>query len=327
MSVCEEKVESRNTYFDNAKLLLIFFVVLGHILECFAYEHIIYNSLYAIIYSFHMPLFIFISGYFSKNLKKSRDNAFSYLIPYIIFNTIWSGLQDRSIVVSIFHPIYLHWYLLSLCLWKFITKDFVKIRFYIIISILLGLYCGLFDDINRFLSVSRTIVFFPYFLLGYWCNSELIEKIKKIPKFISLFVLIVTSILVAYIFNNNIIPQSILWGADSYGSLGLSCSRGIIYRLIQYIVSIIMCITILNLIPQNSIKFSYYGYRTMTIYLGHGYIIFIISKIMPISKINPYIGTMLFIIITLMSIWVLGSNIVFDIYNKLVKNFKKIIIK
>lgn len=327
MSVYEKKIESRDAYFDNAKLILIFLVVLGHILEIFAYDHIIYNSLYAIIYSFHMPLFVFISGYFSKNLKKSRDNAFSFLIPYIIFNTIYSILNNKTFMVSIFHPIYIYWYLLSLCIWKFIAKDFIKIRFYIIISVLLGLYCGIFDDINRFLSVSRTIVFFPYFLLGYWCNSKLIENIKKIPKSISLFILIITSILITYIFNNNIIPQPILSGADSYTSLGLNISTGIIYRFIHYIISTIMCIIILSLIPKNNIRFNYYGYRTMTIYLGHGYIMFIISKITSISKINPYIGIILFIILTVMIIGVLGSNLVFNLYNKLIKKCSEIFIK
>lgn len=48
--------------FDNIKFILIFLVVLGHLLEIsspFAGK----DMLYKIIYSCHMPVFIFISGF------------------------------------------------------------------------------------------------------------------------------------------------------------------------------------------------------------------------------------------------------------------------
>ena len=52
---------------DNLKAVLIFLVVLGHLLISFT--HATCNSakyISSFIYSFHMPLFIIISGYFSK---------------------------------------------------------------------------------------------------------------------------------------------------------------------------------------------------------------------------------------------------------------------
>ena len=58
-----EKV--REYKFDNLKILLILLVVLGHIIEPF-YK---LNTLYLIIYAFHMPVFVYISGYFAKGNK------------------------------------------------------------------------------------------------------------------------------------------------------------------------------------------------------------------------------------------------------------------
>jgi len=64
-------METRNLYFDNMKFILIFLVVLGH----FANLHRllpIMGGLNNAIYSFHMPLFIYISGYFSRDVVQPR---------------------------------------------------------------------------------------------------------------------------------------------------------------------------------------------------------------------------------------------------------------
>lgn len=50
---------------DNLKCFLILCVVIGHMLE------LVYaGGGYRIIYSFHMPAFIFVSGYFARFRKK-----------------------------------------------------------------------------------------------------------------------------------------------------------------------------------------------------------------------------------------------------------------
>lgn len=50
--------------FDNIKIVLIILVLFGHALEEISLENG-YGIIRACIYSFHMPVFIFISGYFS----------------------------------------------------------------------------------------------------------------------------------------------------------------------------------------------------------------------------------------------------------------------
>ena len=63
-----EKV--RDPYFDNAKLLLIFLVIFGHLIQPFVEDYSQIEDLYYLIYTFHMPGFILISGYFSKNIRR-----------------------------------------------------------------------------------------------------------------------------------------------------------------------------------------------------------------------------------------------------------------
>lgn len=86
------KVKERSLLFDNIKTVLIILVVLGHALEEISLEHE-YGIIRACIYSFHMPAFIFISGYFSgggyakesKKLLLIVGYLISYLIPFMSY--------------------------------------------------------------------------------------------------------------------------------------------------------------------------------------------------------------------------------------------------
>ena len=85
------KGKTRDYYFDNLKFILIFLVVLGH--YCGSYlESWLMLGIYNFIYSFHMPLFIFISGYFSRNIAYQRiKDINNLLIPYFYIQLYLPG--------------------------------------------------------------------------------------------------------------------------------------------------------------------------------------------------------------------------------------------
>lgn len=62
----------RIPYFDNARALLIILVVLGHMSSEFIEHDELIADVYLFIYTFHMPAFILISGYFAKKFM-NRD--------------------------------------------------------------------------------------------------------------------------------------------------------------------------------------------------------------------------------------------------------------
>ena len=72
----------RKYNYDNLKGILIFLVVLGHLLYSNEYNNIVGNILLRLIYSFHMPVFMIISGHFSK--KTNKDNFYKYIFLFII---------------------------------------------------------------------------------------------------------------------------------------------------------------------------------------------------------------------------------------------------
>lgn len=84
----------RIEYLDNAKYIAIILMVIGH---CYWKESVPYMN--KVIYSFHMPLFFLISGYFIKplSIKEGLSKyAKSYLKPYLI-----TALASLAIIISI----------------------------------------------------------------------------------------------------------------------------------------------------------------------------------------------------------------------------------
>ena len=67
--------KSRNVYIDNVKALLIILVVVGHFTDLAVDESEMMKSLFVFIYSFHMPLFIFVNGLLCKHIVKDRHRV------------------------------------------------------------------------------------------------------------------------------------------------------------------------------------------------------------------------------------------------------------
>lgn len=99
-------VAGRDLSFDYIKGILIFLVVLGHVVTYIPFPHISDNYLFIFIYSFHMPLFIFISGYFFDHEKRIEMKL---LVPKKIRRLLLPHFSFSIVLVSIvilFYPIF-----------------------------------------------------------------------------------------------------------------------------------------------------------------------------------------------------------------------------
>src|SRR3954467_6618617 len=118
-------VKVRTAYYDNAKFLLVFLVVLGHFIQSYIHDNKIIFTLYTAIFLFHMPAFILISGYFAKGYKKKgyfKKSVKKILIPYFIFQIIYSIYyyligKEEKLAFDFVHPHWSLWFLLSLFFW------------------------------------------------------------------------------------------------------------------------------------------------------------------------------------------------------------------
>src|SRR5699024_6246685 len=121
--ICTEQ-KSRDYLFDNYKALLIFLVVLGHFAEAGKGNEIL-HCLKWLIFSFHMPAFIFISGYFSKKktsfIQLVRKLAVPYLVFEVLYYLLYIFILHKETRLYLLYPKFTLWYLMALFVWKLAT--------------------------------------------------------------------------------------------------------------------------------------------------------------------------------------------------------------
>jgi len=300
-TLCELKDETqmeRDAYFDNAKLVLIFLVVFGHMIQPFIDGSQSVNTFYKWVYTFHMPAFIFLAGFFAKgsgNLNYIARLAKKLLVPYFIFQLIYTGyyffIGKPDWQTNIFYPHWSLWFLFSLFSWHILLILFKKLPpiLSIVISVQLGLIIGYFSEVGHTYSLSRTIVFFPFFLTGYWLTKKQFMYIKH--HYVKIASVIVMAVVAIAIYIAPEFNSGWLLASKSYGELGLPRHGGFA-RFLVYTTSTMMAISFLAWIPKKRLKITYLGERTLYVYLLHGFFIqyFREAEMFQISNIFDFTG-------------------------------------
>lgn len=281
-------VKNRIPFWDNMKGILIFLVVYGHLLENMTSPAAAF--LYKGIYLFHMPLFVFCSGYLAK--FSPRRILKKILLPYIICQVILC-LTNPNLSIQFTTPIWTLWYLLALVIWM-ITIPFLeecpkKKRFLVVLgAFALGSLCGMDDTVGYYLSISRIIVFYPFFVLGYygrqwiwdrgweqglWQTGELFHK--KWIRMASLLGL--AAAIGLFLYAEPFIKVKGLYGSYSYskGSYGMG------HRLISYLIACQIGLFLFVWVPKTKTFLGTFGINSMAIYLIHGSVINGMKTVIP----------------------------------------------
>ena len=137
---------------------------------------------------FHMPLFVYVSGLLSPGtVQEGGKKAGRMFLIYLIcqsFSVFLGRLTGQKI--TFIRPDWIFWYLLSLGFWYLLSAIltasglFCKFTAFpvMILFFAAALAAGLFREIGRDYSLSRTIVFAPYFFLG--CLTPRSLSFKKL---------------------------------------------------------------------------------------------------------------------------------------------------
>ncbi len=270
----------RLAYFDNAKAILIYFVVLGHLLSGYLGANDFLDTIYIVIYLFHMPTFILISGHFSRKIKSLEDVKKlikTLLFPYIIFQLIYSlyykQVFNDSIEFGLLEPRYALWFLISMMLWKLMLSIFGGHKAMISVSILLSLFIGYISEINEWLSLSRTFFFFPFFLMGYYLNRTTFDKLKN--KWNVFFASIGSVFLIGIVYHfGDVRWREWFFGRVPYEDIYYSIfDSAVVSRLVIYLFMIGSAYLFLTFVPTKQRWYTAIGEKTLSIYLLHLFII------------------------------------------------------
>ena len=264
----------RNIVVDVLRGIAVLAVLLGHAIQrgfVINYEN---KIIFKIIYSFHMPLFMLLSGYALHRYTKKWDAKFlkkrflRLIIPTIVWSYIIYFMRNFDFVgikefvvfpdtvlnytkALVLHPDFIIWflYIVFLCdIIFFIQNKIIKDKHDILsisITILVAVLLFIIPD-NNF-GISRLKIYFPIFSLGYYVSkySNVIMKYLK-------FMLIPSAILYLFLF-----PK---------------CNIPIDNVCMYYLISISAIIIIYNLVTWIKVEaiykfFAFFGKYSLEIYL------------------------------------------------------------
>ena len=160
--------KKRSAYFDTVKGILIVLVVFAHFLYSFAEDSP--GSLVGLgvkfIYMFHMPAFVFVSGYFSRSThSRGRAQQIRLLKAFFLLNggyIVFKYLTAGS--AHLLTPYYSSWYLLSLVLWRAAIVSVSGVRCCGAIALSTAFFIGFGKDVGNLMAIARAVAFFPFFM-------------------------------------------------------------------------------------------------------------------------------------------------------------------
>ena len=275
-----DKPKQRNAFFDNAKYLAIVFVACGHAWEPLTDGSRTAEALYMVVYGFHMPAFIIISGYFSRSFDMRPDRlkrlVTGVLVPYVLFEVVYSFFKqyaddDPTHPISLLDPWYLTWFLAALFVWRLSTPLFKTVRWPVPLALCIAMLASVSPDIGDDLDLQRVLQFLPFFVVGLVMKPEHFEwvrqrwvKIAAVPVFA-----------VATVFAYWAAPRmSSAWfyHRDSVQELAAPWWSGIVMTLALFGCSLVLTACFFAWVPKRTMWFTALGAGTLYGYLLHGFL-------------------------------------------------------
>ncbi|WP_171074811.1 acyltransferase family protein [Nonomuraea basaltis] len=270
----EPAKRKRDPFLDNVKFVLIALVVVGHsLVPTLSADSA--RALYIFIYTFHMPAFVLISGYLSRNFwnsnAKTNKLVDTFLVPYVIVEVGYAALRyatGQKWSLTIIDPAWLNWYLLALLFWRLSTPVWKRMKYPVPVAIAIYLFAG-FSQISGDFSMDRFFGLMPFFVIGLVMQPEHFELLnRRWVKIVSVFTMLGAAAVAIYIAPRA--PLDPFYFKDSYKDLDLSWYTGLGVRVGLLACGLAMCFAVLALVPRGETWFSDLGTRTLYAYLLHG---------------------------------------------------------
>lgn len=229
-----KKAKERNNIIDILKGVAVISVLLGHALQrglglsgYIPFD----NYIFKIIYTYHMPLFMILSGYVLANYTNKFDKEFlikkslRLLYPTIIWSyLIWSvrnfnfvGIKEfipfpNSLIeytkTLIKHPDFIIWFLYVVFIFNLFFYIIKKINkkedIYLDVTFSIAFYLLLGVIPNSNFGIYNIQLYFPIFAFGYYLKKEYLKKYswKYILSFIIIYIVLLYKCADTFLYNH-----------------------------------------------------------------------------------------------------------------------------
>ncbi|MDN4638875.1 acyltransferase family protein [Agreia sp. PsM10] len=321
---------------DNARYLAITLVVIGHaILRLISASDTSY-SVYLVIYAFHVPVFVLVSGYFAKSsppgVKQLKRLVTDLVLPYVIFETIWTLVRWAvvgTLNLDLAQPSWTLWFILSLIAWRVALPYLAQLRYPLLISVIISVWAGYIGAITSEFAVSRTLGLLPFFVLGWRLRgSDLTRRwLSWSPATVAVWragaVLVFAAVaLVAFTgidFWREIGVRRFLLFDESYPAMGYDEWWAGAVRLAVIVVAVILSFAFLVLVPRRRTIFTDLGQATLYIYLLHTFVLYPFRESGILEGDTPFWYLPAMILFAIVVTFLLASRPVQKIFRPLVE--------
>ncbi len=268
---------ARDPWLDNAKMTLVTLVVIGHLWAVLP-DTTFNDHFYDFLYLWHIPAFVFVTGYLSRSFEWTRAKLLGLLttvvVPYVIFESLYALFRIR-VGDERFDDLYADphwplWYLAALFFWRLATpvlkRHPVAIPASIALSVVGGAYAG------ETLDLARVIGLLPFFVLGLHTTSDRLAALRT-PRASLVGGVVLLAVLALAGLTDVLIGTEWLYYRARYDTLGVSDTTGMAIRLGLLAVGTAAAVAFLALVPRRAGWYAEAGRWTLVVYLFHGFFV------------------------------------------------------
>jgi len=271
----------RDSFFDNAKYLAIVLVAMAHSWEPLKGDSRVLEAAYTVVYTFHMPAFIIISGYFSRGFDLRPDRlrrlVTGVAVPYVVFETVYSlfkryGDHDPGMAVTLLDPWYLTWFLVALFIWRLTTPLWRIARRPLPLALGIAMLATVSPEIGDDLDLQRVLQFLPYFVLGLCMKPEHFRRVRSRTMRIAAVPVFATALVVGWW----AVPRmdtAWFYHRDAAQELGAPWWSGPVMTLVLFGCALLLTACFFAWVPGRRTWFTSLGAGTLYGYLLHGLVI------------------------------------------------------
>lgn len=267
--------------------LLIILVVLGHLLTKnpnFYGKH----TIYLVIYTFHMPLFFILSGYYGysviykTNWQICKTTFTKLFVPFLIVSYLYMFVShllfNTSFRLNIIEsPVFAMWFMLALIFYRLVTRYVIRIPHYLILLALVSIFSDYFPQmlLNN-CDFPRILNFMIYFFIGIKLKEVNFDLSRLRLKSFYVVILGVASVLIIASVDYNSTAK-LLRQTDVEYFRSLALNQYILYKILAMIFAIVNSILIYNIVIESD-RLEKIGKISLNIYLSHVFFILILKS-------------------------------------------------
>jgi fucose 4-O-acetylase-like acetyltransferase len=272
------QVKVRDPWLDNAKMVLVTIVVVGHmvVLVPGGDEQ---SRIYDFIYYFHIPAFVLLTGYLSKSFRYSKRHLWALLttmvVPYVVFS--WLMIHWRETLDQVppglewfQNPRWPMWYLAATVIWRLLTPLLRVHPVMVPIAVAVSLLGGLTNQ--ELFDINRAMGFLPFFVIGLHLRPEHLALLRRRFAWVA-GILGALALWWLAARTDRYWATQFLYFRAPYDELGAAALEGIWIRARLIVVALLGSAAVLTLVPRRRSFLSGMGAWSLVVYVCHGFVV------------------------------------------------------